>query len=317
MSSTYFAYEQETLRKLQRVELEMLQEFDRVCQKYGIEYFALFGAAIGAIRHHGFIPWDDDVDVGMTREEFEKLRAVPENEWRDDLRLVAPEDADAPFHRSVWPKLYKMNSVYEQSEFHRKYRLREKNCKSPIWMDIFIFDRVANLETVKKCERKIFSLGRLYFYLKCHIKAPHDAPFAFKVRCWLKEIMHRVAHLVPRPELWAYRKFRREIAKHSGEMLTVYATIVPEETIALCDSPEKMFPCVRVPFEDGTIPLQKNYDEALRRLYGDYMQLPPEEKRFNHPPLELDLGDGNGYVVSSDRQPKSARKESEGQAQDD
>ena len=72
MSKQLYNYPPEVIKKLQRVELQILKDFDKVCRKYNLTYFALFVTAIGAIRHQGFIPWDDDIDVGMMKEDYDK-----------------------------------------------------------------------------------------------------------------------------------------------------------------------------------------------------------------------------------------------------
>ena len=77
----YKQYEPETLKKIQGKELEIIKEFVRICEKYEIPYFAVFGTAIGAIRHHGFIPWDDDVDFGMLREDYERFLWLRIRSW--------------------------------------------------------------------------------------------------------------------------------------------------------------------------------------------------------------------------------------------
>ena len=295
----YNHYDPIILAKLQHVELEMLQELDRVCRKYEIEYFATFGTAIGAVRHQGFIPWDDDVDVGMTRDNFEKLRRVPREEWRENIELVSPDDDYIPsYHRSVWPKLYKSHTIYEQRGFNKMFRLRDPNCKTPIWLDIFVFDAVDDPQTVKNQARKLFALGRRYFYSRGRAIIPSRPPVSCVLRCLLKKTIYRIARIVPL-DRWIYRYFRRVVAKTPGEYLTVYATLVLNTSIVSCEKRENMFPCERVPCETFTIPLAKNCRDSLARIYGDYNVEPPEEERYNHPPTELDFGDGQGNVVAN------------------
>lgn len=69
-------YEKTVLEKLHRVQIEILNDFIMVCEKYDLTYFAIYGTAIGAVRHHGFIPWDDDIDVGMLRKDYEKFCGI-------------------------------------------------------------------------------------------------------------------------------------------------------------------------------------------------------------------------------------------------
>lgn len=101
----YRQYEPEVLKRLQREELEVLREFVRICNKYDIQYFAVFGTCIGAIRHKGFIPWDDDMDFGMLREEYERFCKVAPKEMGDRFGLAGP-DCKEKFYNFV-SKFYK------------------------------------------------------------------------------------------------------------------------------------------------------------------------------------------------------------------
>ena len=78
----YKEYEPERLKKLQEFELEMLKDFDELCQENSIEYFVCGGTALGGVRHDGFIPWDDDIDIGMTREHYNKFLQVAAKEYK-------------------------------------------------------------------------------------------------------------------------------------------------------------------------------------------------------------------------------------------
>ena len=82
-------YTQEELRKIQALGMETLREFIRICEKYGLDYFAISGTAIGAVRHKGFIPWDDDMDVGMLREDYDRFLEVAPGELKGRYELYS------------------------------------------------------------------------------------------------------------------------------------------------------------------------------------------------------------------------------------
>ena len=81
-------YEPEILAKLHKTQIEILEEFERICEKHNLEYFAIYGTAIGAVRHQGFIPWDDDIDVGMLREDYEKFLEIAKKELGEKYQIM-------------------------------------------------------------------------------------------------------------------------------------------------------------------------------------------------------------------------------------
>ena len=84
---------QQIIRTIQLETLENLRVLDRVCKKYDIQYFLVYGSLLGAVRHKGFIPWDDDLDIGLMREDYEKLCKVPAEEWGEDVVICYKHDA--------------------------------------------------------------------------------------------------------------------------------------------------------------------------------------------------------------------------------
>ena len=91
-------YSPEVLRRLQLVELEILKKFDAMCKKYDLEYFAVYGTVLGAIRHDGIIPWDDDIDIAMPRKDYERLAEIVPIEMGEDYTLLNGQiDAHYPF----------------------------------------------------------------------------------------------------------------------------------------------------------------------------------------------------------------------------
>ena len=119
MEISYTNYNQEDLLALQKCELSMLKEFDKICKENDIHWVLLFGSAIGAIRHHGFIPWDDDVDVGMMRADYFKLKRIfmTHNNDISSLMLIDAHD-DIYYHDKVFPRIYKKGTVFETEKFH-------------------------------------------------------------------------------------------------------------------------------------------------------------------------------------------------------
>lgn len=299
MSNQLYNYPPEIIKKLQGVELQMLKDFDKVCRKYNLTYFALFGTAIGAIRHHGFIPWDDDIDVGMMREDYEKLREIPKSEWGDN-EIVFPED-DVAYH--MWPitRLYRKDTLFvrENAILYDKPR-NGGSIMRPIFFDIFVFSHVPSKELVQSVSKTMVNYQRLYWYSKTGMKVRSEDSLRFRMRCLRNNLIHKCLNLVKKPELIFCKKFYGvidDLNKKGDKYVTTLACAVPSEIFDSCFPESDMFPVVYVPFEDIEIPIQKNYHEMLTAIYGDYMQLPPEKMRVNHTPAILDFGDGEGNVI--------------------
>lgn len=287
-----YKYDAFVLKHLQEVESDVLRVFDNICQKYKIEYFVSFGTAIGAVRHNGFIPWDDDIDVCMMREDYERLRKVPKEEW-NGYYLCDPGD-DFPAQTKIFPRIFVPNTKFE-TEFHQyDYFGKNKHIVSPIWFDIFLLDRVEGVEQLKKKVKTSETLKRLYFFSRCRYKLPKGDTSVRKDRYILMIVMNKLLSISKKSSLWLYNLYKKNnYASPDCEYITSYDFGYPQEMVDFCDKYDDVFPTERIKFEDFEVNIQKNYHESLTKLYGDYMQLPPEEKRFNHPPVILDFGEGN------------------------
>ncbi|MBR4531222.1 LicD family protein [bacterium] len=292
----------QVLRKLQLFETDMLKDINDVCDKYGVRYFAIFGTAIGAIRHKGFIPWDDDIDLGMLLDDYEKLLQIPKIEWENrGLELVTAKD-DCPYHVSQMARIYKKGTVFE-SEQRVKYNVHEGLFSRPIWIDIFLYNHVASLNVVKKLSHRMRLYLRLYYRAKTGTKIIKTDPLGLRLRCWRNNMIHNLLSLVKGSEKKIYDWFYKTIKKldvAGGDYITILETEIIDEMINSFSRESDMFPLIRVPFEDTEIYIQKNYDEMLTNMYGNYMEMPPVEKRVNHKPAYLDFGDGQGNVVKGD-----------------
>lgn len=247
---------QETLEKLWEHELTILDEIDRICKKYSLNYFLMWGTLIGAVRHKGFIPWDDDIDIGMPRDDYKKFLKIASKELPDKLFLQTP--LTDKFHPVYFSKIRMNNTAF--------YSKQDKNTKKHhgIFVDILPMDYTSeHLSTIGKIKRKISNI------LSAHI---------FSKRENLKD---RFSFLNVIPD-FIIIKLRDRMLSGKGEYFF---------SEGYTFKAKDFFPADTLEFAGKTYPVPNNYDEVLRSVYGDYMTLPPEEKRVAHNPgrISFDL----------------------------
>ncbi|WP_242491691.1 LicD family protein [Actinomyces minihominis] len=254
-----------------------------MCTDLDIPYTLYGGTAIGAVRHEGFIPWDDDVDVCMLRSDYERfLQEAPALLKSEYVIENSRVNADFPNMFSI---LGLRNTVFV-SEFikHSPYRM-------PLAIDIFPFDAVpADPKEYRRQIKEAWFWGRL-MYLQGTPK-PYlgfDSALSRVIHAATAVVYYamKVLRVTPRAlqERWE-RAARRSENARTG-MFTDFTDRTPE---AWQVSSEELYPSVDAPFEGMTFPLPHEADVILTRGYGAYMELPPVERRKNHQPYFVDLG---------------------------
>ena len=272
-------YTNEELRKVQLVEVEMLKEVIRICEENDIEYFLLGGSVLGAVRHNGFIPWDDDVDVGMTRDNYNKFINIAPKKLSPQYCLQTPE-APSPYY---YLKVRKLGTVFIE--------YCNKNIKMPngIYLDVFPYDEVPDDEAANIAQhKKIQKLIKIFYFKRSPGPARKPVGAIKCIKAFIWRSLHYFLRIVPNKVL--LNKLEKEFTKYNGTGQKALAglnfpTIKTEYILK-----EDMFPLVKHKFEDIEAYIPKNYDTYLKTHYGNYMELPPEEQRCGHKPYKIDLG---------------------------
>ena len=257
--------QQLSLTEIQIATKEIVKFIDDLCNKLGLKYFALYGTVIGAIRHQGFIPWDDDFDIGMFRKDFEIFK---EYMLTHDTGFFYLDNVEAnkeyPFYISrVCDKRYQL--VFEGF-----------NYTSGLFVDIYPYDGLGNSEDIiwwKKRSKRLYNLRKGMLLSRWSTLFFGNSTF------------HRLFNI-------PYLLFCR-MAGNSFffKRLDRYSKFFDVDKSQYVDCPcwagrihfyeKKWFEeTIRVKFENITICIPKEYDSFLRSLYGDYMVLPPESKRI-------------------------------------
>lgn len=255
-----------------QVMLEILVSFARYCENNGLQYFLDAGTLLGAVRHSGYIPWDDDIDVCMPRKDYDRFLAmVAENKGHidDHYRVELPEETIYPFI-----KISDDRTVLV--EFPDKYPM-----EVGVYIDVFPKDGIKDASWRSRCLCDTSQLlGLLHWFNKFSIHAWAQSPSRIKrAVSWLGRKLIRHPN---RPVQWQDRLIHANQRKNPLESCRYVTTLTNGEfrNIAPKECFEKH---IVLDFEGIPFRCPAGYDTYLPCLYpGDYMQLPPEEKRRTH-----------------------------------
>ncbi len=248
-----------SLKEHQDVLLELLIEFDRVCRKNNIKYILFAGSALGAVRHQGFIPWDDDLDVALLREDYDRLMKVNPSEWNAMYYLQREYSEHWPLHFS---KLRKNNTTCLE-----KYHPKDNKTHQGIYIDIFPIDNASDNRFVRKMQ----------FYASKIVQARSFWKRGYDTSSILKKIAMLLSCILPLKPIRNFVIMRKKTTTkyvHSflGGSSKFNKGVFDRAWITNSKS---------VSFAKITVPVSSYYHDLLTMQYGDYMRLPSVEERKN------------------------------------
>lgn len=253
----------EDLKLAQNIMLEMLQEVDRICLKYNIDYWLDSGTLLGAKRHKGFIPWDDDLDIGMLRDDFEKFKNIAKLEL-DGSIFMQTNETDKEYSWEMVPMKLRSNKgiLIEKGEKNMKYN-------QGIFIDIFPFDYynqnkfLCKIQMIPKYLREI-KTTKIYTEKK-NIKNIIKFYIIFPFR-----------NIIPKKLIFFLEKI---LINKKSKICGYGLEMIPRNLFKI----EEMFPLKNVEFCGKFFKSPKNEESYLEILYGkNYMELPKEENRKSH-----------------------------------
>lgn len=259
------------LRHLQLVILSIAKDIDELCIKNGIEYSLNGGSAIGAIRHHGFIPWDDDLDIQMTPPNYRKFIQVCREQLNTEKYYFEEGLVDWPLD---FCKVKLKGTYMEEVEGYAG-----KQNQLGIFIDIFRVDGGAPTK-----------IGRALQY----ICARYRTAFLMRKRGYKSaSLVKKIAMALSFPQ-YLYpigQFFQHEKEKYNGEETGYYAFLSERTSYRHAFCRKEVFEgTLRVPFEDINLPVPILYDEYLKIVFGDYMKLPPKEEQVPAHHKRIDFG---------------------------
>ncbi len=251
-------YRNGDLHAHQRIMLELLKAFDAVCTQYDLQYTLFAGTLLGAVRHQGFIPWDDDLDVIMPRQDFDRLQQLGQSAFGSGLYTFQTVFSEH------WPMFFSKLRM-DGTACMEKIRPTDRQMHQGIYIDIFPCDNASDHMLV----RRLQFLASKVVIAKSLYRRGYETD-SLKKKCFLA-----FCRLLPTRPFLRLCKLRS-----AGSSRWVHAFLGAASQMEKSVFPRDVFSArTEAKFEDGMFPVPEKSDVLLTILYGDYMQLPPPEAR--------------------------------------
>ena len=254
-----------TMNELQQKILEIYKEIKKLCDKHHLRYFAIGGTCLGAVRHKGFIPWVDDMDIAMPDKDYKRFMEIADKELPDHLNVIYSEKIKRC--TNTFNKVQDINTTFISS-----WETDLPELYKGIYVDIMPLCGLPPKGIKQKVYiRKNKMLYALNYWKRINIKPRKSIP--------------RVLYLLTKPlnclvayDFWSNRleKMREKYSFDTSEYVGFTWSFCPEKRIFKQDLFDR---CVDLPFEDTTMPCPQNYHEYLTQHFGDYSKIPPESEQ--------------------------------------
>lgn len=272
---------QEDIDRSKELQLFILRHLMKFCKKHNIAMFAAWGTLLGAVRHKGYIPWDDDIDVAMTRTDYDRfVRTYLADEEQAVYELYCFEsDKRCPF---PFAKLRLTGTSLIQSD------TTSQSSDPGIAIDIFPLDKMPQDRSERRAHYKKLAWWTQLYISSAMWKAGNlRAGWQARILTVIRVVLHVLLWPIPREKL--YQKYRKAAAAYaqSEEKLFGFSA---NANFDQCINEDDLFPIQMLPFEQEEIPAPASPHRWLTDTYGDYMKFPPAHQRFGHRPLRIDFG---------------------------
>lgn len=251
-----------SIAEMRKIQIEILDKIDFFCKAHHLRYSLCGGTLLGAVRHKGYIPWDDDIDILMPRPDYEKFLT----DYRDKDGAVVIQH-------------YKNDITYPlrwARAIDSRTKLVSVTSVSGVFVDIFPVDGLPSPEEAKSYEQKLRKIKKhLVKATKYQSEALHKNALYLELKYFVKKLLFKSREKVLAEYEELFNSYDFEKSEFAGAIVSRFGA---KETL-----PSSVFKeYIELDFEGKQYSCLKNYDLYLKTLYGDYMQLPPEEKRKTH-----------------------------------
>jgi lipopolysaccharide cholinephosphotransferase len=254
----------ELIRKVQLHQIKMMSELQQLFTNEKLVYFAIGGTALGAVRHKGFIPWDDDIDIAMPRQDYERFITL-QHKLPSHLFIQN-------FHtdKEYWLHFAK---VRDKSTLFIENSRKNQNINHGIFIDIFPWDNIMNSSDIKN-EVKIMSHKFRRISMSNYKRKNIFRKLKTKYYQWLYRDHDQDS---------LFKKIEETYTKYNHIDTGVIGNASFNDAIKISD----LYPLNTAKFESLELPIPKNIDVYLNHKYGDYMKIPPENERNGHKPIKI------------------------------
>ena len=271
-------YTEEQLKTVQQTQLLLLDEFSSLCEKLGLNWFVYGGTMIGTVKYHGFIPWDDDVDVALPREDFAVLAEKGADCLADAFYLQTPyTDPRTPY---PYMKLRLKGTRYIE------YGTHKIDMEQGIYMDIYPIDHLpADDKAYRNMYRSFRRLQKMFVFRQCPYSQSKNPSLIGRAKKAARRIVSAALKVLPARSI--IRRADRIATKYNATETGRYGNLFYPRPVNVFAS---IFPLKEAEFEGRKVFLPHDWENHLRSRYGNIDELPPPEKRIGHRPYILDFG---------------------------
>ena len=276
-------YEHGQLKYLQKLEMEILSDFRKICDENKLTYFGVYGTGIGALRHKGYIPWDDDIDIGMPRKDYNKFMELIQKQMPDKYEVLNT-DNDINF------PLATTRLVLKGTTF-REFSMKDVECNLGIFLDIYAFENAAD-----GIIPYYLQMWSAWFWGKLLILRSVPRPYLYVHGITAKLVTaaciatHHIMVKFGITKEFLYKKREKANRRYENKNTKRVAFFCDPLPYTATFYKDDLYPLRDIEFEGGTLPFPNHLEGHLTKMYGDFMTMPPVEKRKTHYPFKLDFG---------------------------